>query len=161
MQYLDCLKLNETLFFVSSLKSRCGLKKISSKNIEKIWSKNILKIYPNFFENPEVILYGKMFDEIFSTQNYLRIFKIFENIFWRNFQNIFSTKIFQNFSMIFFINHIYSSRTTRKSRFWLMASNIFVRKTQKTIFCIFETIPWYRALTWWNAMTYLTVPLCS
>ena len=53
----------ETLFFVSSLKSRCGLKKTHRKILKKFGRKNILKISPKnifeIFENHEVILYEK------------------------------------------------------------------------------------------------------
>ena len=72
-------------------------KYVFEKKIEK--SKNLKKIND----------FLKIFD--FSKKN------IEQNIFRKNFQKTFSIKFFQYFLMIFFANHISSSRRTREKIF--------------------------------------------
>ena len=131
------------MFFASFAKSRYCLKKKSSKNIEKYWSKIYFgifskKYFRNFWKSWSNFVW-KNFAEIFFHTKLLHDFQKFRR---RNFQNIFSTRIFQYFSMIFFANHIYSSRTMRKTRFQQLLINsttvlesafIFFPKWKETI----------------------------
>ena len=94
---LDCSELNENLFSVSSLMSRYGLKKNSSKNIEIFWSK---KFSENFSKNIFRVFFLKIWK---SWKKYvLENFQIFKksrkNIFSKN---ILSIKKFHFFRWFF------------------------------------------------------------
>ena len=54
----------------------------------------------------------------------LNDFQIFQKYFLRKCQNIFTIKNFQYFSMRFFLNHMYSSRRIRKTRFQSLLSKL-------------------------------------
>ena len=118
----------KTLFFVLFAKRRCGLQKKSSKILKNIGRKNILKISSKIFfceiSKSWSNFVWKKIRRKFCHTKLLQDFEKFRKYFWRNFQNIFSTNFFQYFSMIFFVNHIYSSRRIRKTRFQTLLSNL-------------------------------------
>ena len=144
LRYLACLKSNETLFFVSSLKIRCCLKK-SQRKILKIFGRKIFSnISPknifqkNIFSKFLKIFHMKNFrSNFFHMKNLKEFWKnvFLENIFWGNVWKYFSTKNFQYFSLRFFLNSIYSSRRIRKIRFHSILSklNIVIWVYQKNM----------------------------
>ena len=73
LDFLECVKLSQIVFSVSSSTSRYGLKKISSKNIENFWSKNIFENFPKkyFLEKSKISKILKIFYmKIFSTKHF-------------------------------------------------------------------------------------------
>ena len=105
LKFLNCSKSLENLFFVSFVKSRHGLKKSNRKILKHFGRKNILKVslfFSIFFQNSLRVFLWKFVDPNIFHKKTLKEFWKFSNFYWRNFQNILSTKIFQYFSMRFF-----------------------------------------------------------